>query len=240
MQSSASLLSVAQVRAIEAAAQATSPQPPLMERAGRVVAEQALGMLADAAAATAHPAGIAAGVAAQPVAPASVLVLAGPGNNGGDALVAARHLKAAGVGVCVMLAGDPARLPPDAGRALDGWLAADGSVNTDWPAFGPDLIIDGLLGIGISRAPAGAIAGLVRNANASGAPVLAIDVPSGLDADTGVALEPAIRAQRTVTFLGDKLGLHRGDGPACAGMVVSEWLGCEVFVASVQSVASPR
>lgn len=231
MGSSESLLSIAQIRAIEDAAQATLPQPPLMERAGRVVAEQALGMLAAEAA---------TGIAAQPVLPARVLVLAGPGNNGGDALVAARHLLDAGVQVCVMLAGDPARLPPDAARALDLWLAVGGSLTAEWPAATPDLIIDGLLGIGISRAPSGAIADLVRNTNASGAPVLAIDVPSGLDADTGVALEPAVRARRTVTFLGDKLGLHRGDGPACAGAVVTDWIGCEAFAAGVQSVASRR
>jgi hydroxyethylthiazole kinase-like uncharacterized protein yjeF len=239
MQPSEPLLSVAQVRAIEAAAQATSPQPPLMERAGRVVAEQALGMLAEAAVAPTHGAGIATETAEQPAASARVLVLAGPGNNGGDALVAARHLRAAGVSVCTMLAGDPARLPPDAGRALEHWLAAGGSLAAEWPLATPDLIIDGLLGIGISRAPADAIASLVRKANASGAPVLAIDVPSGLDADTGVALEPAIRAQRTVTFLGDKLGLHRGDGPACAGVVVTEWLGCRA-ASAVGPDAKPR
>jgi hydroxyethylthiazole kinase-like uncharacterized protein yjeF len=237
MPSSESPLSVAQVRAIEAAAQATSPQPPLMERAGRRVAEQALSLLADAAMPAPAASGVAAGLSAGP---ARVLVLAGPGNNGGDALVAARHLLASGLRVSVMLAGDPVRLPPDASRALDRWLAAGCSLTAEWPAATPDLIIDGLLGIGISRAPSGEIADLVRKANASGAPVLAIDVPSGLDADTGVAFEPAIRAQRTVTFLGDKLGLHRVDGPACGGVVVTEWLDCRPFAAAVLPGAKPR
>lgn len=220
------LFSVAQVRAIEAAAQASRPHPPLMERAGRTVADAALGMLAQVAGSGAlTPPG-------RGVSP-HVLVLAGPGNNGGDALVAARHLLAAGVRVSAVLVGDPTRLPPDAAHALDAWLASGGSLAGGWPADEPDLIIDGLLGIGISRAPAGAIADLIRDANASAAPVLAIDVPSGLDADTGTAHAPTIRAQRTVTFLGDKSGLHRGDGPACAGTLTCDWLGCEAFAASV-------
>lgn len=232
--SAARLLGVAQVRAIEAAAQATRPDPPLMERAGGVVAAAALDMLG-------HPAGsgastlfalAAAGAAssASGLAP-HVFVLAGPGNNGGDSLVAARHLQAAGMRVSAILVGDLSRLPPDAAHALDAWLAAGGALAGEWPPGVPDLIIDGLLGIGISRAPDGPIADLIRLANASGAPILAIDVPSGLDADTGFAHEPAIRAQRTVTFLGDKVGLHRADGPACAGVVMCDWLGCEAFAA---------
>lgn len=229
------LFSVAQVRAIEAAAQATRPDPPLMERAGGVVARVAIEMISPrGSTSSSHPPGSSTGpathrAAAQTAPSARVLVLAGPGNNGGDALVAARHLLAAGVGVSAMLVGDPTRLPHDAANALDGWLAAGGSLQGEWPPGVPDLIIDGLLGIGISRAPSGAIADLIRHANASGASILAIDVPSGLDADTGIAHEPAIRAQRTVTFLGDKVGLHRHDGPACAGTVACDWLGCEAF-----------
>jgi len=197
-----------------------------MERAGRTIADAALGMLAQ----------VAGSVVLTPpgrgVSP-HVLVLAGPGNNGGDALVAARHLRAAGLRVSAILVGDPTRLPHDAADALDGWLAAGGGLDGEWPPVAPDLIIDGLLGIGISRAPAGPIADLIRRANASRAPVLAIDVPSGLDADTGIAHEPAIRAQRTLTFLGDKTGLHQRDGPAFAGEVSCDWLGCEAFAVRV-------
>lgn len=233
------LFSVAQVRAIEAAAQATRPDPPLMARAGSVVARVAIEMLSPPGSTpSSHPPApssspadyrAATKVSSSP----RVLVLAGPGNNGGDALVAARHLLAAGVGVSAMLVGDPTRLPHDAADALEGWLAAGGGLDGAWPPVAPDLIIDGLLGIGISRAPSGAIADLIHHANASGAPILAIDVPSGLDADTGIAHQPAVRAKRTVTFLGDKTGLHRHDGPACAGEVSCDWLGCEAFVAAI-------
>lgn len=198
------LFSIAEVRAFEAQAQATDPQPPLMRRAGAAIARAARNMLEEGQ---------------------SVLVLAGPGNNGGDALVAARLLRIEGYGVSVVLAGDPARLPADAAQAYADWLAVGGGVRSHWPPGDWALVIDGLLGIGISRDPDGTIADLIRNANASGVPVLAIDVPSGLDADTGIARIPAIRARRTVTFLGDKIGLRRRDGPACAGEVSCDWLG---------------
>ena len=215
------LLSVVEIRRIEAAALASDPQPPLMQRAGLALAEQARQMLAE----------LGHGADALAHAPPAVLVLAGPGNNGGDALVAARHLAASGIAVSVILAGDPARLPIDAGRALEDWLAAGGGLAGDWPAQPPNLIIDGLLGIGISRPPGRPIADLILRANRSGVPILAIDVPSGLDADSGAALEPCIRATATLTFLADKPGLHRGEGPACAGVVRCDRLGCEAFAA---------
>ncbi len=204
-----------------------------MERAGDVVARVAMEMLMRRPLADSPSPSAPHRATTQPSRPVRILVLAGPGNNGGDALVAARHLLAAGVGVSAVLVGDPTRLPHDAANALDAWLAAGGSLEGAWPPGEPDLIIDGLLGIGISRAPSGAIADLIRHANASGAPILAIDVPSGLDADTGVAHDPAIRARCTVTFLGDKTGLHQHDGSALAGEVSCDWLGCEAFVAAI-------
>lgn len=172
-------------------------QPPLMERAGQAAAELV---------ATIAPGG-------------RILVLAGPGNNGGDAFVCARHLEAAFYDVVVVFPGASEHLPPDAAAAFAAWREAGGTTFAHWPDGKWDLIVDGLFGIGLARAPAAPYAELIHQANASGWPVLALDVPSGLSADTGRAFHPCVRARHTLSFLAWKPGLFTADGPDHCGKV---------------------
>jgi hydroxyethylthiazole kinase-like uncharacterized protein yjeF len=158
----------------------------------------------------------------------SVLIVAGPGNNGGDALVAARHLKDSWLQVDVVFTGDAARLPPDAALAHAAWLEADGTLLDAIPEKSYDLVIDGLFGIGLSKPLQGRYSDLIRTINALDALVLAIDIPSGLDADTGRVLGEAVVADHTLTFLGLKPGLFTLDGVDHAGLVHESDLGVEV------------
>jgi len=198
------LYTTADLRAVErlaAAAIAREHGLPLMERAGRAAAALAIEMLGDSG--------------------GRVLVFAGPGNNGGDALVAARRLREAFHPVDVVFDGDEHRLPPDAAGALAAWRAAGGSTLGSPPPGGHwPLIIDGLFGIGLKRPPAGVFAAHIAAITAyarAGAQVLALDLPSGLDADTGQTHGAAVEATRTLTFLALKPGLLTADGPDCCG-----------------------
>ena len=149
-----------------------------------------------------------------------ILLFAGPGNNGGDALVAARHLKQWWLDVAVVFPGDESKLPADAKAALKAWKDSGGQLLGDVPlGYRPDLIVDGLFGIGLQRPLEGRYAGLIDWINASGSRVLALDIPSGLHADTGTILGHVVRAQHTITFIGLKPGLLTLDGPDHAGEV---------------------
>jgi ADP-dependent NAD(P)H-hydrate dehydratase / NAD(P)H-hydrate epimerase len=155
------------------------------------------------------------------------VVLTGGGNNGGDGWVAARLLRDAGREARVVAVADPGRLTGDAAavaaRAIEGGVP--------WAPFHPDaplqagpgdVIVDALLGTGLSRAPQGAFAAAIERiaaARAAGARVLAVDVPSGLSADTGRPLGPCVVADATVTFAFQKRGLVLHPGPAHAGAV---------------------
>jgi hydroxyethylthiazole kinase-like uncharacterized protein yjeF len=134
-----------------------------------------------------------------------VLVLCGPGNNGGDGFVAARLLDRAGWPVRLVLLGERAALKGDAAAMAQQWR---GLVLTpeqaDFSAC--DVIVDALYGAGLSRAPEGKAAQLIAAANASGKPVVAVDLPSGLHGDDGKPLGLAIRADRTITFFRLKPG----------------------------------
>ena len=187
---------VAELRALEAGAAGQ----PLMERAGLAAAGVARELLAGR--------------------PARVLVLAGPGNNGGDAFVVARWLKSWFFDVLVAFRGDAARLSSDAAAAHRNWLAAGGTTTPEWPdRGGRGLIVDGLFGIGLTRSVDGAYAQWIARANGAGVPILALDVPSGLDADTGVAHAPTIHAAATATFIALKPGLLTADGPDHSGAI---------------------
>ena len=144
-----------------------------------------------------------------------VLVLAGVGNNGGDGLVAARLLLAWGARVDLVLAQPPAALRPPAARQLRA-LTTLGLVPSlppsqtgDQPPTLPDadLLIDALLGFGLTGPPTGPTADLIRAANAHPAPILAVDLPSGLDATTGHPHDPCIHAAATLTLALPKTGL---------------------------------
>lgn len=163
---------------------AGTPGLALMERAGRAVARAAEDM---------------AGARAR------IAVLCGPGNNGGDGFVAARILRDRGHVVTLALLGERARLKGDAAAAAATWsddvLAVE---SIDLSAA--DLIIDALFGAGLARDIDGAARAAIERIEASGKPVLAVDVPSGIDGDTGAIRGAAIRAGRTVTFFRRKPG----------------------------------
>ena len=200
------LCTAAQIRAIEADWLANNPPGDLMARAGAAAADLAALLARDDG--------------------SPVLVLAGPGNNGGDAFVAARHLLGKGFDVVLASAGDPARLPADARRAHAQWLACGGTCLADMPSRGRfGLVIDGLFGVGLTRAVDGRVAQWIGCANALACRRLALDVPSGLDADSGRIRGAAIRADHTVTFIAAKPGLLTGDGPDCAGQILVDTLG---------------
>ena len=193
---------VAQIRELEQASFRQVASRQVMQRAGEAVAAAASGC-------------------------SSTLAVAGPGNNGGDALVAAAALAARGVEVSAWLPlGDP-RPQTDAQGALADFTAAGGRIERGerLPA-GPscDLIIDGLFGIGLSRPLDGSAGRIVGQINEHPAAVVAADAPSGLDCDSGQAAA-AVRADRTVTFYASKPGLHMRCGPDLAGQVVIEGLG---------------
>ena len=148
---------------------------------------------------------------AQRVAPgATLLALAGPGNNGGDALEAATRLRQCGHDVRVVLPAGAQRLPDDAARAYIGWIAAGGAVSPGLePGLVPDLVIDGLFGIGLNRPLGPDWQALVDTVNGWRVPVLALDVPSGIDADTGAALGRPVLARWTLSFIARARGLER-------------------------------
>jgi hydroxyethylthiazole kinase-like uncharacterized protein yjeF len=188
-----------------------------MERAGAAAAEVARAMAAGCA--------------------GPVVVLAGPGNNGGDGFVVARLLRESFFDVRVVFRGDPARLPADAAAAWKAFAAAGGTALADPPAQRPALVVDALFGIGLARPLAPEFASLVIWANACGAPILAIDIPTGLHADTGIATAPAIRATATATFIALKPGLLTAEGPDFCGEVTVHALGVD---ASAGTVAGGR
>lgn len=161
-------------------------------------------------------------------------VAAGPGNNGGDGLVAAMALHRAGIETFVTLAADPARLQGDARQAHALAIAAGLHWVDDAPeGFGAagDVALDALLGIGGSRAPEGRLAALIERLNALACPVIAIDQPSGLNADTGQPHGDAcVTASHTLSLLTLKPGLFTGHGRDHAG---EAWLD-DLGVASPQ------
>src|SRR5579871_208846 len=155
----------------------------LMQRAGAAVADAAARVMPDG----------------------RILVVAGRGNNGGDGFVAAAELAARGREVALMLLCDPATLKGDAAKAAQTWrgeiLACDpATIGT------PALIIDALLGAGLDRPVKGDFRDMIEAINASGAPVLAVDLPSGINGTTGEVMGAAIRATRSITFFRKKPG----------------------------------
>ena len=196
------------VREIEQRCERTLP--PLMEQAGLAAAEIARELAPDNSAA--------------------ILILAGPGNNGGDAFVVARHLLAGWHKVDVLFIGDANALPPDAKAAYYAWIANGGSCHSTLPPHGRwGLVIDGLFGIGLQRPLTGAYAELVDQINQRRLPTLALDIPSGLQADSGLAVGSVIRASHTVTFIGLKPGLLTNDGPDYCGQLLVRGLNLGVL-----------
>jgi len=180
----------------------------LMERAGEAAAELARSLCGDTA--------------------KSILVVAGPGNNGGDAFEVATHLKRWFFRVGVVFAGERDKLPRDARAALAKWEGSGGIVLDAIPeATRFDLAIDGLFGIGLKRPLEGRHAALVDELNALRCPVLSLDIPSGIDADTGAVLGRAVRAAHTVSFIAYKPGQLTLDGPDHCGALKLDTLGLD-------------
>ncbi|MEK9866392.1 MAG: NAD(P)H-hydrate dehydratase [Betaproteobacteria bacterium] len=195
-----------QIREIERIAFSSVPSYVLMERAGRTISNLTISEI--------------------PQGKNRVLILAGPGNNGGDAYIAASNLKSIGFEVTVVSVGKSQKKGSDAEKAREAWIESGGTIsdsNIDFDAH--DLIIDGLLGIGLSRDIEHDIYQLITKANRSELPIISIDIPSGLDSENGDVRGVCIHATHTVTFLGYKIGLHTGYGPDYCGEIHLDLLG---------------
>jgi NAD(P)H-hydrate epimerase len=151
-----------------------------------------------------------------------VTVVCGPGNNGGDGYVLARLARAARMEVTVVSLCDPADLQGDARRAHDDFVAAGGVVRgwSDECLANAEVIVDAIFGTGLSRALDPTMIQRINAINECGVPILALDIPSGLDADTGAVWGAAITAERTLSFIGLKLGFYLGEGPNHIGVML--------------------
>jgi hydroxyethylthiazole kinase-like uncharacterized protein yjeF len=211
------VLSRQQVRAFDRLAIHTwgVPGVVLMENAGRNAADAIQQLLGDASG-------------------KQVAVVAGTGNNGGDGFVIARHLRARGASPVVFLVGDPEKMSADAavnfavlphlnveirrrrGEAIAG-------LSGELGAF--DLVVDALGGTGIAGALRGDLAAAVEQINAAGKPVASVDIPTGLDCDTGAAPGPAVRADLTITFAARKQGFDAPGASQYTGRVILADIG---------------
>lgn len=160
-----------------------------------------------------------------------VLVLAGPGNNGGDAFVVARHLQKWWFKVTLVFTGVPTKLSGDAKNSMDAWIAAGGKILSDIPIRNDwNAIVDGLFGIGLSRDLESPYCELVNAINHMNLPVLALDIPSGLNSDNGRICGSAIYANITVTFIGLKPGLLTHQGTEYCGEIILRNLDIDTSV----------
>jgi len=208
------VLSRAQMRAFDTHAiqQCSVPALVLMENAGRGATDVLVRELCAGDARGARP-----------------VLVCGSGNNGGDGLVIARHLLVRGASPRVFFAGDADRMPDDARANFEAWRGIGGELQ--WlPPGAPlstlehaldtdEIVVDALFGTGLDRPIEGWLANVVHAMNASRGPRFAVDLPSGLDADTGAALGVAIEAKVTATFAHYKLGLLTPNGASLAGRV---------------------
>ena len=150
-----------------------------------------------------------------------IVVVAGQGNNGGDGLAIARLLHVAGRGVAILTVGNSAHASSEhqtQAHICDYYqipVASDPALLKD-----ADLIVDAIFGIGIDRPVEGAYATVIKQVNAAHAPVVAVDVPSGINTDTGAVMGVAVKADLTVTFAYNKTGLVTDQGQAYAGRVI--------------------
>jgi NAD(P)H-hydrate epimerase len=171
---------------------------------------------------------------------AKIAVFCGPGNNGGDGYVVARLAKAAGRTVCLYSMVTEKTLQGDAKKAAQQWLAEGGEIKVwnheEEGAF--DVIVDGLLGTGLDRPVEGEMAALIDDMNHLKVPILALDIASGLHADSGASLGRTICAAATISFIGLKQGLFTGEGVAHSGEVYYDALSVPSAVLASQSCSS--
>jgi len=213
------LMTKDQVRAVDSWAINTLgiPGVVLMENAGRSCAELIKDKLKDIA----HP---------------KVCIFCGTGNNGGDGYVIARHLSNSGFEVVVVICGNREKVKGDAkinldilerlGRPIEQLNLRDGDVPAQVKAFAADadMLVDGLFGTGLAGQLSDEYKQLIDSINACNCPILAVDIPSGLDCDSGQPLGAAIKADYTVTFVAVKKGFTSGSAAKYTG---------EIFVASI-------
>jgi hydroxyethylthiazole kinase-like uncharacterized protein yjeF len=209
------LLTTTDLRQAEQRAAQTLPARTLMLRAAQAAADLAMAQFRE-----------------------PYLVLAGPGNNGGDALETALLLQQAWQQVSVVLLADPSQLPVDARHAYERCLAAQVKFLPTLPdsLSGFRSVIDGLFGIGLKRALEKPVASWIAALNTSRLPVLALDVPSGLNADTGRvvggASGVAVKASQTLTFIAGKPGLWTAEGPEYCGQIQVADLGLSEIIST--------
>lgn len=203
-------ISVRQAQAFDKYAQEKLGIPSLilMENAGRGVAEEAI-----------------------KIGSKNVAVICGTGNNGGDGFVAARHLLNAGVKVKVFVVGSKKTLKADPKINLNilekmgqriKWIRSAGELKGIERSA---LIVDALFGIGLNLPVAGLYREMIEAMNAAQAPIVAVDVPSGLNADTGAVMGAAVRAKMTVTFVAAKKGFYNNCGPRHCGKIIVRDIG---------------
>ena len=201
-----------QVRRIDRVAveQFKIPGVVLMENAARAAADVACEMLA--------------------ARPGPVLLLCGGGNNGGDGLAVARHLHNRRFELSILLTSDPAKYR---GEALVNWqivqamgLAAKKLDLAELRRARSSLIVDAIFGTGLTEPPRPPFAEIVQIVSALGVPVLAIDLPSGMDCDTGKPLGACIRATRTISFVAEKIGFAQPEAAELLGKVTVGDIGC--------------
>ena len=203
------LYSSAQMRALDAhAIELGIPGYTLMKRAGEAALRQLRGRYP-----LAH----------------RIVIVCGGGNNGGDGYVLARFAQAAGLTVTVLAVSDPDKLRGEARQAFEDFRASGGRARAFEAALlgEGEVVVDALLGTGVKGPVREAFAAAIHAMNSAGKPVFALDIPSGLDADAGVPLGEAVRADCTVTFVGLKTGLLVGDGPEYTGTVFFDDLELE-------------
>ena len=183
----------------------------LMENAGRAVAGEIIGLKRR-----------------------KIAIFCGKGNNGGDGFVSARHLLAIGIKPDVFLVGKISDAKGEARLNLDILLKLkhnifkinEKNINSLKKRIRPyDLIVDAIFGVGLKGNIGGVFGSLIESINSSGAYILSIDIPSGLDADTGQALGTCVKADRTVTFIARKRGMVKGKGPGYCGKIIVKGIG---------------
>jgi len=186
------------------------PGVVLMENAARAAADVACEMLAEQ--------------------PGTVLILCGGGNNGGDGLAVARHLHNRGHDVSIRLTADPEKYR---GEALVNWqiaaamgLPAKPLDLAELQTLRPGLVVDAIFGTGLTQPPRAPFGEIVEAVKQMGAEVLAIDLPSGMDCDTGKPLGACVRATRTITFVAEKIGFGHPGAAEYLGRVTVGDIGC--------------
>lgn len=184
------------------------PSLSLMENAGRAVADEIVCQL-------------------RRMKGASVIIVCGAGNNGGDGLVAARHLRAVGVSPKVFVVGSGKAMSADAQANFNILVQAGFSpvmINQASSSFkralsNADVVVDAIFGVGLNRDISGPVVSVIEAVNQSDAFVIATDIPSGLDGTNGVVRGICVKANVTVTFSVAKKGFYIKDGPRMVGMV---------------------